>query len=101
MPIKNGVPGQTRDAATAEAVWGSPGLTKVQRKKQLQSSQNEADKKRYDEYTPTEKTTLLFIKPVGELEQKRIATGSYASAANLARRSPHSGQLTWRCFVLS
>jgi hypothetical protein len=33
MPIKNGVPGQTRDAATAEAVWGSPRLTKVQRKK--------------------------------------------------------------------
>jgi hypothetical protein len=99
MPIKNGVPGQTRDAATAEAVWGSPGL--VQRKKQLQSSQNEADKKRYDEYTPTEKNTLLFIKPVGGLEQKRIATGSYASAANLARRSPHSGQLTWRCFILS
>jgi hypothetical protein len=26
MRIKNGVPGQTRDAAAAEAVWGSPGL---------------------------------------------------------------------------
>jgi hypothetical protein len=82
-------------------VWGSPGLTKVQRKKQLQSGQNETDKKRYNEYTPPEKTTALFIKPAGKLEQKRIATGWYASAANLARRSPQRGQLTWRCFILS
>jgi hypothetical protein len=70
-------------------------------KNSLQSGQNEADKKRYNEYTPTGKTTLVFIKPVGELEQKRIATGRYASPANLARRSPQSGQLTWRCFILS
>jgi hypothetical protein len=55
MRIKNGVPGQTRDAAAAEAVWGSPGLTKFQSEKQLQSGQNEADK-RYNEYTPTTET---------------------------------------------
>jgi hypothetical protein len=70
-------------------------------KNSLQSGKNEADKKRYNEYTPTKKTTLLFIKPVGGLEQKRIATGRYASAANLARRSPQSGQLTWRRFIPS
>jgi hypothetical protein len=35
MGIKNGVPGETRDAAAAEAVWGSPGPTKVQSKKQI------------------------------------------------------------------
>ena len=100
MRVKNGVPGQTRYAAAAEAVWGSPGPTKFRSKKQLQSGQNEADKKRYNEYTPTEKTTMLFIKPVGELEQKRIATGRYASAANLARRSPQNGQLRWCSFIL-
>jgi len=26
MHKKNGVPSETRDAATAEAVWGAPGL---------------------------------------------------------------------------
>jgi hypothetical protein len=63
--------------------------------------QNEADKKQCNEYTPTSKKPHAFINPVAELEQKRIATGSYASPANLARRSPQNGQLTWRRFILS
>jgi hypothetical protein len=47
-------------------VWGSPRPTKVQSKvqskKQLQWGRNEADKKRYNEYTPTtEKTTMLSL----------------------------------------
>jgi hypothetical protein len=94
MRIKNGVPGQTRDAAAAEAVWGSPGPTKVQSKKQLQSGQNEADENdsMNIRQLPKQPTMLsLTIKPAGELEQKRIATGRYASAANLARRSPQTG----------
>jgi hypothetical protein len=60
MRIKNGVPGQTRDAAAAEAVWGSPGPTKFHGKKQLQSGQNEADKKQYNEYTPTTEKPPCF-----------------------------------------
>jgi hypothetical protein len=35
-----------------------------------------------------------FINPIRRLAQKPIATGSYASAANLKRYSPRSGQLT-------
>jgi hypothetical protein len=101
MRVKNGVPGQTRDAAAAEAVWGSPGPTKFYSKKQLQSGQNEADKNDTMNIRRPSENHHVFIKPVDELEQKRIATGRYASAANLPPRSPQNGQLTWRCFILS
>jgi hypothetical protein len=45
MCIKNGVPGGTRDAATAEAVWGAPRLAVITADQQKRSVRNIADKK--------------------------------------------------------
>jgi hypothetical protein len=102
MRIKNGVPGQTRDAAAAEAVWGSPGL---ENRLGVKTNCNRVEMKLTKNDTMNigqlPQNHHAFINPVGELEQKRIATGSYAGAANLARCSPQNGQLTWRCFIRS
>jgi hypothetical protein len=45
MCIKNGVPGETRDAATAEAVWGAPRLAVITGAQQQRLIRNVADKK--------------------------------------------------------
>jgi hypothetical protein len=70
MCIKNGVPGGTRDAATAEAVWGAPRLAVITGAQQQRLIRNVADKTTDYEYAADHRKTIMFLLIQSALERK-------------------------------